>query len=201
MTFNEHSSRSPGRHSRLVLLLGTACSAEDQGAAGREQAPRGRGHGTRRTAPISRRAWRWWAPWPPKFSADVKAEYPGTVSQILVDRVGAREERARSSPASTPARARPSVLQAKAEAARADREYERALKLKEAGLMTAQGLEDAQTIRESRQGAARPRPGRAGQDGHPRPHGRRRLPASRERRATWPATPRSSGSWTTASST
>jgi RND family efflux transporter MFP subunit len=84
----------------------------------------------------------------PKFSADVKAEYPGTVAQILVSewvpvkkgqvlaRLDAREGEA-------------SVLQAKAEAARADREYERALKLKEAGLMTAQGLEDSETIREA----------------------------------------------------
>ena len=40
-------------------------------------------------------------------------------------------------------------LQAKARSAQADREYERALKLKEAGLMTAQGLEDAQTQREA----------------------------------------------------
>lgn len=84
----------------------------------------------------------------PKFSADIKAEYPGTVSQILVSewvpvkkgqvlaRLDSREGEA-------------SVLQAKAEAARADREYERALKLKEAGLMTAQGLEDTATLREA----------------------------------------------------
>jgi len=84
----------------------------------------------------------------PKFSADIKAEYPGTVSQILVSewvpvkkgqvlaRLDARESEA-------------SVLQAKAEAARADREYERALKLKEVGLMTAQGLEDSATVREA----------------------------------------------------
>jgi len=84
----------------------------------------------------------------PKFSADIKAEYPGTVSQILVSewvpvkkgqvlaRLDAREGEA-------------AVLQAKAEAARADREYERAVKLKEAGLMTAQGLEDSATIREA----------------------------------------------------
>lgn len=84
----------------------------------------------------------------PKFSADIKAEYPGTVSEILVSewvpvkkgqvlaRLDAREGQA-------------SVLQAKAEAARADREYERALKLKEAGLMTAQGLEDSVTVRDA----------------------------------------------------
>lgn len=84
----------------------------------------------------------------PKFSADIKAEYPGTVSQILVSewvpvkkgqvlaRLDSREGEA-------------SVLQARAEAARADREYERAVKLKEAGLMTAQGLEDSATLREA----------------------------------------------------
>jgi membrane fusion protein, multidrug efflux system len=84
----------------------------------------------------------------PKFSADVKADYPGTVSQVLVTewvpvtkgqvlaRLDAREAEA-------------AVLQAKAEAARADREYERALKLKDVGLMTAQGLEDSQTMRQA----------------------------------------------------
>jgi membrane fusion protein, multidrug efflux system len=84
----------------------------------------------------------------PKFSADVKSEYPGIVSQILVSewvpvkkgqvlaRLDAREPEA-------------AVLQAKAEAARADREYERAVKLKEVGLMTTQGLEDTETIREA----------------------------------------------------
>jgi RND family efflux transporter MFP subunit len=84
----------------------------------------------------------------PKFSADVKSEYPGIVSQILVSewvpvkkgqvlaRLDAREGEA-------------ALLQARAEAARADREYERAVKLKEVGLMTAQGLEDTETIREA----------------------------------------------------
>jgi RND family efflux transporter MFP subunit len=84
----------------------------------------------------------------PKFSADIKSEYPGIVSQILVSewvpvkkgqvlaRLDSREGEA-------------AVLQARAEAARADREYERAIKLKEVGLMTSQGLEDSETIREA----------------------------------------------------
>jgi len=88
----------------------------------------------------------------PKSEAEVKAEYPGTVTQILVTewvpvkrgqvlaRLDTREAEA-------------ARLQAKVAADRAQREYERALKLKEAGLMTSQGLEDAQTARDAAQAA------------------------------------------------
>ena len=104
--------------------------------------------------PTSSRAWRSWGRSSPKFSADVKADYPGTVSQVLVTewvpvtkgqvlaRLDSREAQA-------------AVLQAKAEAARADREYERALKLKDVGLMTPQGLEDTQTMRQAADGQLR----------------------------------------------
>lgn len=88
----------------------------------------------------------------PKSVADVKAEYPGTVTAVLVTewvpvkkgqvlaRLDTREGEA-------------ARLQAKAAADRAEREYERAVKLKEAGLMTAQGLEDAMTERDAAQAA------------------------------------------------
>jgi membrane fusion protein, multidrug efflux system len=81
----------------------------------------------------------------PKFSADVKSDYPGTVSQVLVTewlpvrkgqvlaRLDAREAQA-------------AQLQAQASEARADREYERAKQLKTVGLMTEQGLQDSETI-------------------------------------------------------
>jgi membrane fusion protein (multidrug efflux system) len=84
----------------------------------------------------------------PKAQAEIKPDYSGTVAEVLVTewvpvrrgqvlaRLDSREEEA-------------NLLQAKARAAQAEREYERALKLKEAGLMTAQGLEDAQTQRDA----------------------------------------------------
>lgn len=81
----------------------------------------------------------------PKFSADVKADYPGTVEKIFVAewvpvkkgqvlaKLDAREFQA-------------ALLQAQAAEARADREFERAKQLKAAGLMTEQGLQDSETI-------------------------------------------------------
>jgi RND family efflux transporter MFP subunit len=83
----------------------------------------------------------------PKFSAEVKADYPGTVEEVTVTewvpvrrgqilaRLDGREFQA-------------ALLQAKAAEARADREFERAKQLKEAGLMTMQGLQDSETILE-----------------------------------------------------
>lgn len=84
----------------------------------------------------------------PKAIAEVKAEYPGTVTEVLVTewvpvrrgqvlaRLDAREAHA-------------ARLQAQAGAERAEREYARAIKLKGAGLLTAQELEGAQTEREA----------------------------------------------------
>lgn len=81
----------------------------------------------------------------PKFSADVKSDYPGTVERVLVTewvpvrrgevlaRLDAREVQA-------------VLLQAQATAARADREFDRAKQLKAVGLMTEQGLQDSETI-------------------------------------------------------
>lgn len=84
----------------------------------------------------------------PKSEADIKSEYTGTVTEVLVTewvpvrrgqvlaRLDAREAKAQ-------------LLQVEAQADRARREHERAVKLKEAGLMTAQGLEEAQTQRDA----------------------------------------------------
>jgi membrane fusion protein, multidrug efflux system len=94
----------------------------------------------------------------PKFEAQVRAEYAGTVEEIYVTewvpvrkgtplaRLDTRELEAAVTAAEAAAR------ETEAAAGRADREYERAVKLKEAGLMTQQGLDDALSARD----AARP---------------------------------------------
>ena len=91
----------------------------------------------------------------PKFEAQVRAEYAGTVVEIYVTewvpvkkgtplaRLDTRELDAAVQAAKAAA------LQAEAEAQRAQREYERAVKLKEVGLMTQQGLDDALTARDA----------------------------------------------------
>lgn len=83
-----------------------------------------------------------------KNAAAVKSEYSGVVTEVAVTewvpvhkgqvlaRMDARE-------------AKSALLQAKVQADRDEREYERAQNLKAAGLMTAQGLEDARTQRDS----------------------------------------------------
>jgi membrane fusion protein (multidrug efflux system) len=90
----------------------------------------------------------------PKFEAQVRAEYAGTVAEIYVTewvpvkkgtplaRLDTRELEAAVAAAEAAAR------EAEAAASRADREYERAVKLKEAGLMTQQGLDDALSARD-----------------------------------------------------
>ena len=87
----------------------------------------------------------------PKFDAMIKADYPGTVAEVYVmewvavkkgaplARLDTREVQAASMAADAQA------LQAEAAANRAVRECERALNLQEAGLMTEQGVEDADT--------------------------------------------------------
>jgi RND family efflux transporter MFP subunit len=83
-----------------------------------------------------------------KYAADVKTEYSGTVTEVLVTEwVPVRRGQVLARLDGREARA--ALLQVQAEAARADREYERALKLKEAGLMTSQGLEDTRTLRDT----------------------------------------------------
>jgi membrane fusion protein (multidrug efflux system) len=93
-----------------------------------------------------------------KFGADVKSEYTGIVTEVCVTewvkvkkgdplaRLDTREidvfvQKAKAAVEA----AKANLLQAEVASNRADREYERALKLKEFGLITQQNLEDART--------------------------------------------------------
>jgi len=93
-----------------------------------------------------------------KFEAKVKSEYAGLVTQVFVNewvrvkkgtplaKLDTREIEAVSQKAQAALEmARANLLQAEVAANRAAREWERAQKLKEAGLITQQNLEDAQT--------------------------------------------------------
>jgi RND family efflux transporter MFP subunit len=91
----------------------------------------------------------------PKFQAEVKTEYSGTVTDVLVTewvrvskgtillRFDAREAEGDVSAA------RASLLQAEVGLSRAQRELDRTVKLKEAGLATPQNLDDAKTAAEA----------------------------------------------------
>ena len=91
----------------------------------------------------------------PKYSADIKSEINGIVSEVDVAewvhvtkgqplaKIDARELEAEIEGA------RAAVLQAEVGVTRAQREWERAQKLKEAGLLTQQGLDDARSAREA----------------------------------------------------
>ncbi|HQR44702.1 MAG TPA: efflux RND transporter periplasmic adaptor subunit [Thermoanaerobaculia bacterium] len=91
----------------------------------------------------------------PKFQAEVKTEYSGTVTEVLVTewvrvakgtvllRFDAREAEAAA------AAAKANFLAAEVGMNRARRELERTLKLKEAGLATPQALDDARTSSEA----------------------------------------------------
>jgi RND family efflux transporter MFP subunit len=91
----------------------------------------------------------------PRFAADVKSEFPGTVREVYVTEWVhvvkgtplAKLDSAEMEAATQAARA--AALQAKTALDRATREYERAQKLKEAGLLTQQGLEDAGSLQEA----------------------------------------------------
>ncbi len=115
-----------------------------------------------------------------RYDAEVKSEYGGTVTDVYVTewvrvrkgaplaKVDTREgasivKRAQASVEL----ARASALEAEAAARRADREYDRAVKLKEAGLVTQQALDDAATQKEAaaaRIAAARAQVAAAGED-------------------------------------
>ncbi|MBI5420478.1 MAG: efflux RND transporter periplasmic adaptor subunit [Deltaproteobacteria bacterium] len=97
-----------------------------------------------------------------KFQADVKSEVSGTVADVYVTewapvkkgaplaRVDTRETEALQKKAEASVEmARASLLEAQAAGSRADREYERARKLKEVGLVTRQALDEAQTQKEA----------------------------------------------------
>lgn len=98
----------------------------------------------------------------PKYDALVKSEFGGTVTEVYVTewvrvkkgdplaRVDSREAEAVGKRAEASlAMARAALLEAEAADRRADRELERALHLKEAGLVTQQNLDDARTQKEA----------------------------------------------------
>jgi membrane fusion protein, multidrug efflux system len=94
----------------------------------------------------------------PKYGADVKSEFPGIATEVYVNewvrvkkgsplaKIDTREmeilfQKAKSSVDT----AKANLLQAEVAGNRADREYERLLKLKEYGLVTQQNLDDGMT--------------------------------------------------------
>jgi RND family efflux transporter MFP subunit len=98
----------------------------------------------------------------PKFQAEIKSEYGGLVSAIYVNewarvrkgdpllKVDTREgevllQKAKASLLL----ARAGLLEVEAAGSRADREYDRAVKLSESGLITRQGMDDARTQKEA----------------------------------------------------
>jgi RND family efflux transporter MFP subunit len=94
----------------------------------------------------------------PKYTADVKSEYQGRVDQVLVDqwvavtkgqalaRLDTREiDTMVQKAAAAVEAARAGLLQAQVRAQRAEREYQRLLNLKDAGLVTRQAIDEAGT--------------------------------------------------------
>ncbi len=98
----------------------------------------------------------------PKFSADVKSEYVGIVTEVYVTewvrvkkgtplaKIDAREmEIVLQKSRAAMEMAKANLLQAEVAGNRANREYERLLKLKEYGLVTQQNLDDGLTEKEA----------------------------------------------------
>lgn len=97
-----------------------------------------------------------------KFGADVKSEYTGIISEVYVTewvyvekgtplaKLDTREGELVLKKTQTAVEiAKANLMQVEVAANRANREYERALKLKEVGLITQQNLDDARTEREA----------------------------------------------------
>jgi membrane fusion protein, multidrug efflux system len=84
----------------------------------------------------------------PKRQADLKSEISGTVEDVYVTE-WVRVRKGQPLAKLDTREAKAALLQVEAQAGQAEREYERAVKLKEAGLMTQQGLEAAQTERDA----------------------------------------------------
>lgn len=98
----------------------------------------------------------------PKYQAELKSEYGGVVARVYVNdwarvrkgdpllKVDTREGEALLLKAEAAlAMAKAGQLEAEAAVARADREYDRAVKLQESGLLTRQGMDDARTLKEA----------------------------------------------------
>jgi len=116
----------------------------------------------------------------PKYQAEIKPEYGGVVAQVYVNdwakvrkgdpllKVDTREGEVLLLKAKAALEmAKAGQLEAEAAVARADREYDRAVKLQESGLLTRQGMDDARTQKEAaaaRIAAARAQVAIAGED-------------------------------------
>jgi membrane fusion protein (multidrug efflux system) len=98
----------------------------------------------------------------PKFSADIKSEYAGIVTEVYVTewvkvkkgtslaKIDAREMEILSQKARAAVEmAKANLLQAEVAQNRAEREYDRLVKLKEVGLVTQQNLDDGLTEKEA----------------------------------------------------
>lgn len=98
----------------------------------------------------------------PKYQAEMKSEYGGVVAQVYVNdwakvrkgdpllKVDTREGEVLLQKAKAALEmANAGQLEAEAAVARADREYDRAVKLQESGLLTRQGMDDARTQKEA----------------------------------------------------
>ena len=116
----------------------------------------------------------------PKYQAEMKSEYGGVVAQVYVNdwakvrkgdpllKVDTREGEVLLLKAKAALQlAKAGELEAESAVARADREYERAVKLQESGLLTRQGMDDARTQKEAaaaRIAAAKAQVSAAGED-------------------------------------
>lgn len=116
----------------------------------------------------------------PKYQAEIKPEYGGVVTHVYVNdwtkvrkgdpllKVDTREGEVLLQKAKAALEmAKSGQLEAEAAEARADREYDRAVKLQESGLLTRQGMDDARTQKEAaaaRIAAARAQVAVAGED-------------------------------------
>ncbi|MHB8782093.1 MAG: efflux RND transporter periplasmic adaptor subunit [Desulfobacteria bacterium] len=116
----------------------------------------------------------------PKYQAEIKPEYGGVVTQVYVNdwakvrkgdpllKVDTREGEVLLQKAKAAIEmAKAGLMEAEAADSRADREYDRAVKLQESGLLTRQGMDDARTQKEAaaaRIAAARAQVAVAGED-------------------------------------
>jgi len=116
----------------------------------------------------------------PKHQAEMKSEYGGVVAQVYVNdwakvrkgdpllKVDTREGEVLLLKAKASLEmAKAGQLEAEAAVARADREFDRAVKLQESGLITRQGMDDARTQKEAsaaRIAAAKAQVAAAGED-------------------------------------
>jgi RND family efflux transporter MFP subunit len=115
-----------------------------------------------------------------KYQAEIKSEYGGVVGEVYVNewtrvrkgdpllKVDTREGEVILLKAKAALEmAKAGQMEAEAAVARADREYDRAVKLQESGLLTRQGMDDARTQKEAaaaRIAAARAQVAAAGED-------------------------------------